>query len=85
MAVTVRRVTIAIGKEEFAWASKRAKREGLSVSAVLTRATRDALEAEAKRERQRKAWDELQHWLLDGKPPTAAELEAAQRELDGEK
>ena len=62
MAVTVRRVTIAIGKEEFAWASKLAKRE-----------------------RQRKAWDELQEWLLDGRPPTAAELEAARRELDGEK
>ena len=48
------------------------------------RATRDAFEAEPKRERQRKVWDELQAWVLDGKPPTAAELEAARRELDGE-
>lgn len=85
MAVNVHKVTIAIGKAEYAWARKRAKREGRSVSAVLTAATREVAEAEAKRERQQQAWAELQEWMLGGKPPTAVELEAARRELDGER
>lgn len=84
MAVTVRRVTIALGTQEYAWARKRARREGRSVSAVLTAAAREAAESEAKRERQRKAWDAVSAWVLDGEPASADELEAARRALDGD-
>jgi hypothetical protein len=55
MGATVRKVSLAIGREELEWAEKRAAREETSVSAIITDATRRAREAEKKRWRQRKA------------------------------
>jgi hypothetical protein len=85
MSATVRKVSLAIGREELEWAEKRAAREGMSVSAVITDATRRAREAEKRRKRQRKAWAEYEAWANEaGEPLTTEELEAAARELDGE-
>lgn len=84
MAVTVTKVSVAIGQEELEWARGRAKREGRSLSAVLTDAMRRAKEAEVEEARRDAAWAELKAWVLDGKPLTVEELEAARRELDEE-
>ena len=84
MTTTVRKVTIAMGRAEYDWARRRARREGRSVSAVLTSATREMRAAEARRELQQKAWDELLLWGSDGRGFTQAQLAAARKELDDE-
>ncbi len=82
MAVTVRRVTIALGKGEYAWAQRRAKREGRSVSAVLTEAAREAHDQERRRARQDAAWAKALAWATDGRGFSDDDLEDARRELD---
>jgi hypothetical protein len=81
MAPTVRKISLAIGREELKWARARAKRENTSVSAVLTEAARAAREAEALRAKQRAAWATFLDWATDGKGLRDDEIEAAAREL----
>jgi hypothetical protein len=68
------KVSVAIGREELAWAKTLATREGKSLSAVLT---------EALAERRRlAALAEVVAWMGDDQRPiTDAELKAAQRAL----
>ena len=82
MAATVKKVSVAIGQDELEWARLRAKREGRSLSAILTEATRKAKEAEAEAERRDAAWAQLEAWLLDGRPLSDEELAAAREALD---
>ncbi|MBZ0251221.1 MAG: hypothetical protein K8F93_16320 [Burkholderiales bacterium] len=83
MAATVKKVSLAIGREELAWARKRAKHEGRSVSSVLTEVVRLARQAEIERARRRDAWSEVLAWALEGQPPfSPEEHEDALRELD---
>jgi hypothetical protein len=82
--VGVRKVRVAIEAAELDWARERAEREGTSPSAVLTRATREAREAEARRERQRVAWEAFEHWATRGAGLGAEDLDAAERELSAE-
>lgn len=81
MAATVKKVSVAIGREELAWAKKRAKHEGRSISAVLTEVVREARQAEAKRARQRDAWRVFLEWATGEHPLTDEEVEAGRREL----
>jgi|HubBroStandDraft_3_1064219.scaffolds.fasta_scaffold2809743_1 hypothetical protein len=74
MAAT-EKVSVAIGRDELAWAKALARREKKSLSAVLT-------EALAERRRLR-ALGEVVTWMAEDQPPlTKAELRAARRELD---
>ncbi len=81
MSVTVRKISVAIGQDELAWAQSRAKRDGTSVSAVLTNAARAARDAEAQRRRQRKAWAAFLSWATDGEGLADEDLDAGAREL----
>ncbi len=81
MAVTVRKVSVAIGRDELEWARKRARREKTSISAVLTDAARQAREAEALREKQRKAWGEFLDWATEGDGLTDEQIESGRRAL----
>lgn len=69
MAVT-RKISVALGVEEEAWAKKRAKKLRTSVSAVVTEAVRLARQMEARRE--------VLDWL--GGPVGAKEREEIRRE-----
>lgn len=82
MAISVKKVSVAIGQDELAWARRRAEREGTSLSAVLTDATRAAREIETRRKKQQAAWSAFAKWATAGKrlPPTA--IAAAERELN---
>lgn len=82
MSVTVKKVTVALGRDEYAWAKKQAKRTGTSVSAVLTQAAREARETAERVARQEAAWAEVEAWLTAGAALGADELEDARRELD---
>ncbi len=82
MASTVKKVTVALGREEYAWAREQAERTKTSVSAVLTKAARDARETQERCARQDAAWAKVEAWLTDGRGFTEEELEAARRELD---
>ena len=74
MAAT-EKVSVAIGRDELAWAKALARREKKSLSAVLT-------EALAERRRLR-ALAEVVTWMSEDQPPlTTPELRAARRELD---
>ena len=81
MSARVRKVTVAIGNEEYAWAERRAKHAGTSVSAVLTAAAREKREAEEREASQRRAWAEVVAYVTDGVPLTDEELTSAEGEL----
>lgn len=68
------KVSVAIGEDELAWARALARREGKSLSAVLT---------ESLAERRRlAALREVVSWMGTGEPPlTTEELASASREL----
>lgn len=70
----VEKLSLTLSKDDLAWARKRAKAQGISLSALLS-------EIVARRRRQ-ESWNE---WLKEvGEAPfTAEEIEAARRELDG--
>jgi Arc/MetJ-type ribon-helix-helix transcriptional regulator len=85
MPVHVKKVSVALGHDELEWAQRRAKRDGTSVSAVLTAATRRAREDEARDERQRAAWEEYEAWAAaECGPLSPADLDAARGALDAE-
>lgn len=84
MPVSVKKVSVAIGLDELEWARGRAERDGTSLSAVLTEATRAAREFEARRVRQDAAWLSFLEWATEGAGLPTGALEAAQRELGGE-
>ncbi|MBN9166427.1 MAG: hypothetical protein BGO98_05925 [Myxococcales bacterium 68-20] len=68
------KVSVAIGQEELAWARSVARREGKSLSAVLT-------ESLAERKRL-SALREVVAWMGEGSAPLSdEELSAANREL----
>jgi hypothetical protein len=73
MASTAK-VSVAIGRSELAWAKTVARREGKSLSAVVT---------ESLAERRRlTALAEVVAWMSEGQPPlTEAERNAAQRAI----
>jgi hypothetical protein len=83
MAASVEKVSVAIGRDELEWAKERAEREGTSLSAVLTAATRAAREQEARRARQDAAWGAILSWATEGQGVSPEALAAAERELDG--
>ena len=68
------KVSVAIGEDELAWARSVARREGKSLSAVLT---------ESLAERRRlAALREVVAWMAEGEEPlSGAEVAAANREL----
>ena len=68
------KVSVAIGEDELAWARSVARREGKSLSAVVT---------ESLAERRRlAAMREVVEWMGEGQPPvTAEELAQAERAL----
>ncbi len=69
------KVSVAIGQEELAWARSVARREGKSLSAVLT-------ESLAERKRL-SALREVVAWMGEGSEPLSdEELSAANRELE---
>jgi hypothetical protein len=72
--VSTAKVSVAIGRDELAWAKSLARREGKSLSAVVT---------ESLAERRRLvALAEVVAWMEEGQPPLSdAELRVAQREL----
>lgn len=72
--VSTAKVSVAIGRDELAWAKTLARREGKSLSAVVT---------ESLAERRRLvALAEVVAWMEEGQPPLSdAELRVAQREL----
>ncbi len=82
MPVSVEKVSVAIGRDELEWARERAERDGTSLSAVLTGATRTARELEAHRARQDAAWAAYLEWATDGKGLPQDALAAAVDELD---
>lgn len=79
----MKKISVALGHEELAWAQRRAKREGTSVSAVITAAARRAAEEEQREPRQREAWAEIVAWATKDEPFTPEEIAAADRELGG--
>ena len=69
-----KKVSLALGVEELAWASRRAA-GGRSLSSVVTEALRTARRLEARRE--------VIAWLFDGRPaPTEEELERIRQEWE---
>jgi hypothetical protein len=68
------KVSVAIGEDELAWARSVARREGKSLSAVLT---------ESLAERRRlAALREVVRWMAKGQPPLSRqELASAERDL----
>jgi hypothetical protein len=68
------KTSVAIGRDELAWARERAERDGTSLSAVVTEAIR--------RRKQLEAWVELRDALLGGQEPISlAEARAMEAEL----
>ena len=73
MAATAK-VSVALGQAELGWAKARARREGKSLSAVVTEALAS--------QRRLEALAEVVGWVReDQPPPTEAELGAADRAL----
>jgi hypothetical protein len=68
------KISVAIGRDELAWAKSVARREGKSLSAVVT---------ESLAERRRlAALGEVVAWMAEGEPPlTEAELNVARHEI----
>jgi len=83
MAASVEKVSVAIGNDELEWARERARREGSSLSAVLTDAARVARELEQQKARQEAAWRAFVEYATEGQGLSAEAIEAAARELDG--
>jgi hypothetical protein len=81
MPVSVEKVSVALGRDELEWARERAEREGTSLSAVLTQATRQVRELEAAQARQDAAWAEFLEWATDGKGLPEEAVAAAAAEL----
>jgi hypothetical protein len=71
----VKKLSISMRAEDFAWARERAAREGTTLSAVLAESVR--------RRRKAEAWAELRDALLRGAPLSDEERLAAERELFG--
>lgn len=68
------KVSVAIGEDELAWARSVARREGKSLSAVVT-------ESLAERKRLAAMRDVLE-WMGEGQPPlTREEIERAKKKL----
>jgi hypothetical protein len=69
------KVSVAIGRDELAWAKTVARREGKSLSAIVT---------ESLAERRRlTALAEVVAWMGEGQPPlTEAELNTARRAIE---
>jgi hypothetical protein len=82
MTVSVKKVSVALGNDELQWARRRAEREGTSLSAVLTDATRVARESETRKKKQQAAWSSFTKWATAGKGPPPAAIAAAERELN---
>jgi hypothetical protein len=80
--VSVEKVSVALGRDELEWARERAEREGTSLSAVLTQATRQVRELEAAQTRQDAAWAEFLEWATNGKGLTQEAVASATAELD---
>lgn len=73
MAATAK-VSMALGQAELGWAKARARREGKSLSAVVT----ESLAAQRRLE----ALTEVVEWMQAGQAPLSpAELRAAERSL----
>lgn len=73
MAATAK-VSVALGQAELGWAKARARREGKSLSAVVT----ESLAAQRRLE----ALTQVVGWMQEDQPPlTKAELNAADRAL----
>jgi hypothetical protein len=71
---TTKKVSLAIGADELAWAKERARR-GKSLSSVVTEALRTARRLDARKE--------MIAWLFEGRPaPTEAELANLRAEWD---
>ena len=70
----VEKLSLTLSKADLVWARKRAKQQGVSLSALLS-------EMLARRRRQ-EVWDDWLRQVLDT-PFSVDELEAARRELDG--
>ena len=81
MPAHVRKVTVAIGEDAYAWAARSAERGKTSISAVLTAAARAKRDAEERDAAQARAWSEVLSHVARGRPLTAAEIAAAGREL----
>jgi hypothetical protein len=74
MMTSTAKVSVAIGRDELAWAKTLARREGKSLSAIVT-------ESLAER-RRHTALAEVVAWMGEGQPRlTEAELEAARRAM----
>lgn len=81
MGARVRKVTLAITNEEYAWAARVAKRTGTSISSVLSAAAKEKREREERDAAQARAWADFVEYVTDGVPFTREELAAAEREL----
>jgi hypothetical protein len=81
MSANVRKVTLAITNEEYAWAARVAKRTRTSISSVLSAAAKEKREREEREAAQARAWAEIVEYVTAGTPLTRAELDAAAREL----
>ena len=73
---------MALGNDELEWARRRAEREGTSLSAVLTDATRVAREVETRKKKQQAAWSSFTKWATAGKSLPPAVIAAAEQELN---
>lgn len=72
------KVSVAIGQDELAWARAEARRQGKSLSAVVTESLAERKRLEAMRE--------VLEWMGEGKPPlTREEIDDAKKELGLEK
>jgi len=70
-----RKISISVDDHELAWAKKRAKKRGVSLSSVVTGALHDMRTLEARRE--------VLVWLFEKQPrPTESELEEIKDEWD---
>jgi hypothetical protein len=73
---TTEKLSVTLSHEEVEWAREQARLRKMSFSAVVSEALRQARQFQARKE--------YLEWALEGQPPlTAAELEAAGRELEG--
>lgn len=75
---TTAKVSMAIGRDELAWAKKQARRRGKSLSSVVTEALAE--------QRRREALEDVLEWMGEGKAPVSrGELESVRRELRSRK
>jgi hypothetical protein len=81
MGARVRKVTLAITNEEYAWAWRVAKRTKTSISSVLSAAAKEKRERDERDAAQARAWAEFEEYVTDGVPFTREERAAVEREL----